>query len=125
MGTPAAMLSEYFQTACRQILLIKRNRKLCGPLLPWEFQCVWGRGFSVPCVHVVLFAGLVLRLAAGQDSFDFPTPVYSRGTALAPALVCILPSHLPAWFQGSARPCPAQVLGALKGAAALPESPAL
>ena len=36
-------LPEYCQNACRQSLLIKRNRKLCGSLLPWQSQCVWGR----------------------------------------------------------------------------------
>lgn len=52
-------LAEYFQNACRQILLIKRNRKLRGSLLPWEFQCVWGRWFSAARVDVVPFAGLL------------------------------------------------------------------
>lgn len=62
-------LSEYFQNACRQILLIKRNRKLSGSRLPREFQCVGGRGFSAACPSVVLFAGL---LRAWPQLLRFP-----------------------------------------------------
>lgn len=65
---PQHCLPEYFQNACRQILLIKRNRKQCGSLLPWEFG---GKGVGV-CVHAVLCAGCSLRLAAHQGSLVSP-----------------------------------------------------
>ena len=49
-----------------------------------------------------------MRLAAGQDFFDFPMPACSRGTASAQGLVCVLPSRLSVWVGGSTGLCPVQ-----------------
>lgn len=83
-------LSERSQKALRPILLIKRNRKLRGSVLPREFQCV----------GQTLWCRAALGLAMGQDCFDFPT--------LAPraqlwAWGCVLPS---AGSCGSEGMCP-------------------
>lgn len=102
-------LFEYFQNTRRQILLIKRNRKLCGSLLPWEFKCVWG-GCCAVCR-----AGL--RLATGQDHFNFPTAMcgLSSGPALCPAV---------RKGQRDRRDLPHPGLHPTRFSVALPESPA-
>lgn len=52
---PQHCLPEYFENACRQIVLIKRNRKQFGSLLPWEFGHVLVCACTLCCVQDALW----------------------------------------------------------------------
>lgn len=91
-------LSEHFQNTRRQILVIKRNRKLCGSLLPWELQCVCGGWFSR---DAVLFAGLFWGWPQARTTWVSP----QRRVASARVPVCVLLSPRDG---GTAGICPIQ-----------------
>lgn len=121
-------------------LLIKRNRKLSGSLLPRQFQCVGGRGFSAACPGVVLFAGLLRawpQLLRFPRADSQPRHGLSSGPGSRPAFPLVRAarrergavSRVGAVSRGGLCPtrglCPTWVLCSTALPAALPESPTL